>query len=523
MKMKLFYKFFLLFLMTFILVVVFMAGIMRFSVYRHFSDYVAQTELDNLEPLAAALAEIHHTHNGWHTLKNNDRLWHQILARNLIPEKPDGFNPPGRADHAAAPQELKPHDIQSARDNISAFPEDALSLSRGRRPPPHSPPIPEIGRRLSVHDADKNPVIGPSDFSGTLLRPITADQRVVGWLGLQKKEQLTHPADVSFLKQQSRSLYMIGGAVFLLAMVVAALFSRHLLLPIRHIADGTKALRERRFQTRIRVAASDELGRLARDFNEMAGHLEQYETMRRRWLSDISHELRTPLAVLRGEIEALQDGIRRPGPEAIASLHAEVMHLSHIVNDLNQISQLESGILEMDKTVVDPVDILKNTIDRFAHRLDQRKIDIKTALDDQGSVRITGDGDRLSQVFSNIFENILRYAASPGAVSAGFETAGQQVTISIADSGPGVPEESIGRLFDRFYRTDTARSRENGGSGLGLAICKSIVEAHQGTISATNAPGGGLKIDIHFPLWSTASSPGNPGTKHRNSGQRTTS
>ncbi len=366
--------------------------------------------------------------------------------------------------------------------------------------PPHRVPgLSSMASRLSLFDSQKQIVIGNPLLSEQVFRQITMDSQVIGWVGLKKERQTMSPTDISFLKRQSRAFYMIGAIVLMMAVVISVIFSRHLTSPVRKIAEGTKAIRSRRFDKRITVVSNDELGQLAEDFNAMAQTLQSYENVRRQWLTDIAHELRTPLAVLRGEIEALQDGIREINSQTIDSLHAEVMALSKIVNDLSLIAKTESGIIEMKHTPVNPVQVIEGVIQRFKARFDDRQINIRTDFQNYDSMIILGDVDKLTQVFSNIFENTMRYTASPGTLTVGSKATKDHIKIVVEDTGPGVAEESLNRLFDRLYRTDSARTREKGGSGLGLSICKSIIEAHQGKIWAENAESGGLRIRIQLP------------------------
>lgn len=172
------------------------------------------------------------------------------------------------------------------------------------------------------------------------MQAIAVDGQTVGWLGLHKKEHLANPLAVGFLTQQSHMLYIVGGVILLLAAALAFLLSRHLLTPVQKLTAGTRALTSRQFGIRIKVDSKDELGQLATDFNTMALTLEKYERMRWQWVSDFAHELRTPLAILRGEIEALRDGVRKVNRDTLDSLYSEVRHLSEIVNDLHELSLL---------------------------------------------------------------------------------------------------------------------------------------------------------------------------------------
>jgi two-component system, OmpR family, sensor histidine kinase BaeS len=334
------------------------------------------------------------------------------------------------------------------------------------------------------------------------LKPIQVDGQVVGWVGILKHVRLTNPLDVEFLRLQSQTLYAIGGVALLLAVLVTMVLSRHLLTPVKELAEATRALSSRRFDTRIEVRSQDEFGQLAADFNNMVQALERYEQMRQQWMADISHELRTPLAILRGEIEAMQDGVREVTREAMESLHFEVLHVTRIVQDLHDLSLIESRTFQAKLTEIEPLEVLDETLRSFYPRLELRGLRIETEGGHLKNVTIMGDADRLKQLFSNVLENALRYVNAPGVLQICCDLKDGRLVLSFEDSGPGVPEASLKRLFDRLYRVDTARSRAQGGSGLGLAICKSIAESFGGEIGASQAPAGGLRITISLPILS---------------------
>lgn len=471
MRLKLSYKFFVAFSLTSLLVVALLVGLIRFSIARNFADYVNKSRLEKLQPVSSALAAEYQSSKGWQRLKNNQDLWKEILRSSLRP--PD--------------IEIK-ESAGNTKDKLSKTPPNYV-LQR------------ESGN-LVVYNATKQHIVGGRDntsYDGYTLKKIIVSGKAAGWLGLHKREYLENPLAIGFLKQQSQALYIIGGGILVLAALVAFLLSKHISAPIRELTAGTQALASRMFNTRINVASQDELGQLAEDFNIMAHTLEKYEQMRKQWVSDISHELRTPLSIMRGEIEALKDGVREINDNTLDSLHLEISHLSKIVNDLHELSLADAGELTLNKVPLEPLAVLKETLSHFKQRFAENQIVLEDSLEDPSSMSIMGDADRLHQLFSNLLENTLRYMDAPGILRVGQELKTTRLIIFIEDSGPGVPEEALGRLFDRLYRVDKSRNRNQGGSGLGLSICKSIVSAHEGKIRATNGDLGGLRIEIELP------------------------
>lgn len=249
-----------------------------------------------------------------------------------------------------------------------------------------------------------------------------------------------------------------------------------MLAPVKRLVDGTHKLAAGDFTTRVTPTSEDELGKLAQDFNQLASTLEKNQQMRRDFMADISHELRTPLAVLRGELEAIQDGVRKFTPETVASLQAEVGTLTKLVDDLHQLSMSDEGALAYQKAPVDLIPLLEVAGGAFRERFASRGLKLQFSLPD--SITVFGDRDRLMQLFNNLLENSLRYTDSGGSLKISAEQHDKTVRLTFADSAPGVSDEQLQKLFERFYRTEGSRNRASGGSGLGLAICLNIVEAH---------------------------------------------
>lgn len=475
MRLKLSYKLFC----AFFLILMIVSGAMLLSRYIFaltFENYIHQEELDKLKSLVPLLQEEYRVRGNWDGLIGNPWQWGRLMRLARWSEPP----PLPPQFEGVPPNEFKP-------PSGNAHQPDG--------PPPGGPP------GILLMDARHQAVVGmpgPDDPRDAVA--IEVDGEVVGWLGLHIHEPFKSGRPAALFEHQGRQLYLLGGIVVGLTAIIAFFFSRSLLKPIHQLIQGTRELARRNFTVRINSAAGDELGQLAENFNFMAHTLENYEEMRLQWLTDISHELRTPLAVLRGEVEALQDGVREPTPANLSSLHAEILGISRLVEDLHSLSMADSDRLMMNKQRICPCSVLKTVLESYHTRLDQCRIKIDARFDTAQTVRIDGDADRLGQVFGNILENVCKYVHPPGTLSISGQADDHELIFRFQDSGPGVPEEALPRLFDRLFRVDASRNRDSGGSGLGLSICRYIIESHGGRIWAQRSPEGGLSIGIRLPL-----------------------
>ena len=476
--MKLSHKLFSVYLLVSFVLLLLVAATFEFYASRHFQEMADRFENESLTILSYELALEYQRNGNWDEFKNNPGTF-EIFIKAVLRNREDITpfkEPPGPKDHLGPP-----------------FPT-------GRLPgPPKSFGLP-FHPRIALYDTGKIRIAGPESIDKKIrFRPVTLNNQTIGWIGLHKQEQPPHPGKDLFFKDSSEIFYTVGVIVFILAGLVSYGLSRHILSPVNKLVEGTKALTAFRFDTRIDVHTKDELGLLARDFNRMAGTLEIYETIRKQWVVDISHELRTPLSILKGEIEAIIDGIRPFSLEKMESLHFEIIYLEHIINDLHFLSMADAGALTMENESVRPVEILKTVLTLFETRFEQEGLKILNRLTCDKE-QISGDRSRLRQLFSNLIDNTLKYTRKPGILTLWDKIENQMLMIYLEDSGPGVPPDAVDKLFNRLYRVDRSRSRENGGSGLGLSICKTIVSAHGGDIFAMNTKDSGLNITIRLPL-----------------------
>jgi two-component system sensor histidine kinase BaeS len=355
--------------------------------------------------------------------------------------------------------------------------------------------------RLALLDADKSVLFGRVDDPGRLvLTPITAEGRAVGYVGMLPGPALSELVDVRFVEQQRRSFVLIALLVGLVSVALAWPLANTLVRPIERIAEGARALAAGRYGTRVPAGSRDELGELARDFNALAQALERIEQARRQWVADISHELRTPLSVLRGELEALQDGVRPLDQAAVASLAADVERLNRLVEDLYQLARSDLGTLSYRRERVDPVALLRDDVAALAGEFAAAGLAVSIREPVPGQVVAHADPDRLSQLWRNLLRNSLRYTDAGGRLEIGIGRQDGRLILDFQDTAPGVPESDLPHLFERFYRVEASRSRAHGGAGLGLAICRNIVAAHGGRIEARPSPLGGLWIRVELRL-----------------------
>lgn len=480
-RAKLSHKFFAAILVYSLLIVALMVGTVQFFAYRNFSEYVTRVELDKLDGLVRSLATLYQRDGGWQALRDRGDAFKQALRQSFPDERPEPAGPPAQQHRLPGPRPNPPE------------PQD-------RRPRPDRVTPSEISRRVSLFDENRRLVFGNPDLSGQALQAIELDGRAIGWLGLKRRENLIHPLDRDFLAQQVKVFYFTGAAILCLGILLAVFLSGLMVRPIRRLITAAGQLASLKFETRIEANRKDELGQLAETFNAMAETLKSYEAARRQWLSDIAHELRTPLSVLQVEIESMQDGVKTVDEKALESLRAEVLHLGRIVSDLHALSLADSGNLKLRKARIHSVAVLRETLAKYSEMLKREGLALTDEVGPAEGDVVMADRDRLIQLFTNLIENALRYADKPGELRIGRSGQGGELLLYFEDSGPGVPQEALGRLFERFYRVDRSRSRDRGGSGLGLAICKSIVETHGGGIRALRADGGGLRVEIRLPL-----------------------
>ncbi len=359
-----------------------------------------------------------------------------------------------------------------------------------------------------VLDINEQPIFGEYNSEKPIrLLPIyypknnDENNNIIGYLGIYEDNFDLDTVQKQFMKSQLYLLTVIGLAMITVSFFIALFTANHFQRTIKILVQGTKSLTSGNYRTRLMVFSNDELGDLTNDFNKLATNLENNELARKKWVDDIAHEFKTPLALMSGEIEAINDGIREFTPLTIKHLNADIYRLNSLVEDFRHLWQSESHQLKLSCEPLRLNKLIENGISKFSHKFEQQQITLK--LDLKNEVYCSVDNIRLGQVFDNICRNSLRYTDSPGIFSATIQRNLKLniVTIIIEDSSPSVPTNELNKIFNRLYRVEKSRNRNLGGSGIGLTICKNVIEAHNGKIRAEKSEEfGGLKLIIELPI-----------------------
>jgi signal transduction histidine kinase len=288
-----------------------------------------------------------------------------------------------------------------------------------------------------------------------------------------------------------RALFHAALFGLLAAIALSLLLGRALARSLEELTAAARAVAAGDRKARVHVRGSDEIATLAASFNVLVESIERGETLRKNLVADVAHELRTPVTNLKAHLEALEDGLVAPTPEAIASLREETDRLARLIGDLQDFALAEAGALNLERTPVDLAALLHAAADAARPRAKARGV----ALVVQGGGEAQGDRARLAQVLANLLDNALTHTPPGGTVT--LEAAGRALTVR--DTGEGLAPEHLPFVFERFYRADPSRARATGGAGLGLALVRRIVEAHGGTIALESAPGRGTSVRIELP------------------------
>lgn len=380
-----------------------------------------------------------------------------------------------------------------------------------------------LGRQLNLVDRESGSFDAPGGgafiYSASAVGPLDAPVAYVAAVASRA------PVLPNFVTELGWGFLVAGGVALLVSLLLGVIIARSIALPLQQIGRAAGAVASGDYAHRLPEKGPPEIKRVAASFNLMAGQVQAGHQAMRDFVSNVSHELKTPLTSIQGFSQAIMEGATHDEAakrRAAQIIHQEAGRMSRLVEDLLDLARLDSGQIAMQKTPLDLAEILANTVNQLLPQAVKKDIKIIKMWGQLPA--ITGDGDRLAQVFTNLLSNAVRYTPAGGKITVAgavvqgvprprptraglvqpdattaLSERGDFIEISVADSGPGIPPEDLGRIFERFYQVDKSRKRDRG-TGLGLAISKEIIEAHGGYITAESKPGMGAKFMALLPV-----------------------
>ncbi|MDE2860693.1 MAG: ATP-binding protein [Chloroflexota bacterium] len=369
------------------------------------------------------------------------------------------------------------------------------------------------GVRVHVKDADGRTIadshgegsgLSLADLDGKHRNmPLLSSGRIVGSVAMIQDIaplEVEEPKVSILASALNRSLLWTGLAAMAGGVLIVSLLSRRVLAPARDLSAAATRLGAGDLSQRVEVRGLDEIANLGRTFNSMAQDLERAEQQRRSLMADVAHELRTPVSNIQGYLEAVRDGLMQPSTYTIDTIHQQVLHLTHLIEDLRLLALAEAGALQLDRMPDSLEEVLRRSMEAVRPRAEARGIALAMWAA-PGLPLVEMDRTRIAQVVGNLLENAITHTPEGGSVTVLAEASGgAAVRVTVADTGPGMSAADAGRVFERFYRVDPSRARSTGGAGLGLTIARQLVEAHGGTIHVESEEGAGSRFVFELPI-----------------------
>lgn len=332
--------------------------------------------------------------------------------------------------------------------------------------------------------------------------PIFLHDRIVGYLLIRPSQETELPLIAkTFLQSINRTLLQAGLIAGIVGVVLGIAIARGLSAPLGRLEATARQFSSGHLEQRVPVEGTEEIASVARAFNDMAASIQQARQLQQNMVADVAHELRTPLSVLQGNLQAILEDVYPMEKAEIATLYDETLILSRLVSDLHELAKAEARQLHLNMQKTDIATIVNRHAALFGDFAAEKDITLSVAMP-EGVPSVMADPGRVQQVLHNLLSNALRYTPSGGAIHVQVEhiaqhidSAGQHaVRVAVVDTGPGIAADSLAFVFDRFWRADSSRSRDQGGSGLGLAIAKQLIEAQGGHVGVESVVGQGSRF-----------------------------
>ena len=360
--------------------------------------------------------------------------------------------------------------------------------------------IDPAGQVVGTSQAYEFPNSGDSDLAWIV--PLDISGETVGRLMVRpmSPNETTLEAPSPRLVSAFRSSFLWTGLVAgALGIGLIYFMTRRILIPVRQLTAAAQQVGRGQPLPEIPSTGNDEIAQLTQTFNDMTSRLAKMETERQRMLADVAHELRTPLTNAQGYLEAIKDGLKKPDPETINSVHRQILQLHRLVDDLRLLTLAESGDLELNLELQPLSEVLSSVVEGFEPRAEAKGINLPRKYPQDLPV-ILMDRSRIAQVIGNLMDNAIRYTPEGGSVTVDATCAGDKVVVTVADTGEGIPSDALPKVFNRLYRHDNSRNRASGGSGLGLSIVEELIQAHGGSIGVESEVGVGSSFYFSLPL-----------------------
>lgn len=329
--------------------------------------------------------------------------------------------------------------------------------------------------------------------------PLKNSGMEIGTAIFRFKESLSYSKDDErFISRMKQNFFVVGGVAFLLSILFAGWVAQKFSRPLIRINQFTKEVSKGDYQDFLEPNTPIlEINELMANLNELTLQLKRQEKMRNQVSRDLAHEIRTPLTTVKGNLEAMMDGIWAPTPERLETCYIEINRMTRLIGNIERLNEMESESLVIHKTNVDLKDLSNQIVANFEALIKEKQLSVQVKGE---SVWIDADKDRMSQLITNLLANAIKFTPINGTISLSIEKDNQYVRYIIQDTGQGMNPDELKHIFDRFYMVDPSRNSRLGGQGIGLSIVKNIVHAHKGKITVDSDYGKGTTFVIELPI-----------------------
>ncbi|MBI9097401.1 MAG: HAMP domain-containing protein [Spirochaetaceae bacterium] len=444
-----------------------MVSIINFSTRSGYETFVRQNDIDFSENLKEIFAEYYILQQSWTGVESILQFAPPNMGQNrrMMNHNQPGI-PPARI--------MMPQVILADTQGQILVNTDPGSMFRERH---MDKTLLDSGTKIMAH----NKVVGYV-FAGSMIVQ-----------GLDKKEE-------RYLNRTTAIIIFVSLFILLISIVFSYFFSGRLARPVSAMTAAVATIQKGDFSRRVAVQGRDELADLSNSFNKMAESLENNDKWRKQIIADSAHELRTPVSLIQGNLEMILDGVYKPDREHLENIYDETLVLSRLIKELQQLSSAESGAMSLNLEELDLNALIDKVLNIFKAGEVKDKITLINSIETV-LPPVEGDFQKLKQVFANVLSNAFRHTPEEGTVEIQAVVGEKEVTVIVKDSGSGIDEEDLEKIFERFYRTDKSRNRSHGGSGLGLSISREIIKLHNGSISAESDKNDrGTSIFISLPF-----------------------